>query len=220
MNNTLITQEWEGYTVVFNDDAFTSITSLCRPFGKRPNDFLALPFTKRFIEALAKIEKQLPDNLVITSTGRPSKVEGFKQQEGTWVHPDIALECARWLSPSFAIWCNRTIRGILNGEIHTQKEELPAPVNVDGPLEEVGPEGWQSITEYHIGYQVPYYRYLLARRVKKMALAMGVVPMRVHDAEFGMVYAWPDRLYSMAEASLRLEQQKLKAPHKSKRRRR
>ncbi|MDQ1087190.1 hypothetical protein QE390_001736 [Siphonobacter sp. SORGH_AS 1065] len=25
---------------------------------------------------------------------------------GTWMHEDVALEFARWLSPAFAIWCN------------------------------------------------------------------------------------------------------------------
>lgn len=39
------------------------------------------------------------------------------------MHPDLALEFARWLSPDFAIWCNRTVRRIMAGG--------EAPVGVD-----------------------------------------------------------------------------------------
>lgn len=33
--------------------------------------------------------------------------------QGTWVHEDVALEFARWLSPKFAIWCNDRIKELL-----------------------------------------------------------------------------------------------------------
>ena len=32
---------------------------------------------------------------------------------GTWMHEDVALEFARWLSPAFAIWCNDRIKELL-----------------------------------------------------------------------------------------------------------
>lgn len=33
--------------------------------------------------------------------------------QGTWMHEDVALEFARWLSPEFAIWCNDRIKELL-----------------------------------------------------------------------------------------------------------
>ena len=31
----------------------------------------------------------------------------------TWMHEDVAIEFARWLSPAFAIWCNDRIKELL-----------------------------------------------------------------------------------------------------------
>jgi hypothetical protein len=30
--------------------------------------------------------------------------------QGTWMHEDIAMEFARWLSAKFAVWCNRMVK--------------------------------------------------------------------------------------------------------------
>lgn len=78
-----------------------------RAFKKRPVDFLRLPTTRAYLEALAKDTGQLCENLTITTVG----VTG-----GTLMHPDLGMEFARWLSPEFGIWCNRQIRRILRGE--------------------------------------------------------------------------------------------------------
>lgn len=40
------------------------------------------------------------------------KIQGGGIQ-GTWMHEDVALEFARWLSPAFAIWCNDRIKELL-----------------------------------------------------------------------------------------------------------
>lgn len=38
---------------------------------------------------------------------------GNVKQQGTWMHEDVAIEFARWLSPKFAIWCNDHIKELL-----------------------------------------------------------------------------------------------------------
>lgn len=50
-----------------------------------------------------------PEALLITRRGR--------YDSGTWAHPDIVMECARWLDPMFSIACNRIIRGIFSGTL-------------------------------------------------------------------------------------------------------
>lgn len=107
---SLLTEQWQGHALHFSStDAFVNITEMCAIFGKRPNDFLALPATKRYLDALAQDTNQLPENLVIARRGQHAS--------GTWAHPDLALECARWLSPQFSIWCNRIIRRLLSGDL-------------------------------------------------------------------------------------------------------
>jgi hypothetical protein len=107
--NAVITESYEGTLIPFQTgDAFVNATEMCKHFGKRPGDFLDIGPTKEFLAALSQQENKLPAALVV-------KIEG--RNGGTWLHPDLALECARWLSPKFAIWCNRVIRSILAGEV-------------------------------------------------------------------------------------------------------
>ncbi|OZI09323.1 DNA-binding protein [Siphonobacter sp. BAB-5385] len=70
-------------------------TEMAKPFGKRPAKWLELPSTQLFLNELETVRKS--DSLILTEEGRNG---------GTWMHEDVALEFARWLSPAFAIWCN------------------------------------------------------------------------------------------------------------------
>jgi hypothetical protein len=108
-----VVETYQGTAISFRKDGWINATQMAKPFGMRPAEFLRLPATISFIKALAKdldeiwenpTFNKLQKNLVITNRG----VMG-----GTWMHPDLALEFARWLSPEFALWCNRTIRAIL-----------------------------------------------------------------------------------------------------------
>ena len=97
------------------DDGTTMVnaTQMSKPFGKRPADWLRLPSTKEYSDALKRhfssVRKShtCENELVITVNRAPSK------GGGTWMHEDVALEFARWLSPEFAIWCNDRIKELL-----------------------------------------------------------------------------------------------------------
>lgn len=97
--------QYNGNPVTFqlgNGDLMANATEMAKPFGKRPGKWLELPATTQFINALRTIRKS--DSLIKT-------IEGAKG--GTWMHEDVALEFARWLSPEFAIWCNDRIKELL-----------------------------------------------------------------------------------------------------------
>lgn len=73
-------------------------TQRARPFGKRPAKWLELPSTTSFLNTLVNVRKSDISNFIITQRG---KLTG-----GIWMHEDVALEFARWLSSEFAIWGN------------------------------------------------------------------------------------------------------------------
>lgn len=118
MNTQLVSFDFQSHAIPFTADAFVNLTEMCSAFGKRPAKFLELDSTQRFLVALAadtglSLDSKCPNfghlkSLVCTVRGQHGG--------GTWAHPDLALECARWLSPEFAIWTNRTIRRLLSGE--------------------------------------------------------------------------------------------------------
>lgn len=60
---------------------------------------------------------------------------GPVEMRGTWVHEDIALEVARWLSPDFGAFMRKTFRRFIKGEITTE-ESKAAKKAMDSLLED------------------------------------------------------------------------------------
>ena len=101
--------QYNGSDITFNSgqSVMVNATQMAKPFGKRPAKWLELPSTKKFLEALSGIRKS-DSAMIQTESG--GKVTGGGC---TWMHEDVALEFARWLSPEFAIWCNDRIKELL-----------------------------------------------------------------------------------------------------------
>lgn len=100
------TFSFEGNNVSFRKGncVMVSATEMAKPFGKQAKDWLKTQSTRDFITALSGRRNILPSDLVVVINGDGG---------GTWMHEDVALEFARWLSPMFAIWCNDRIKELL-----------------------------------------------------------------------------------------------------------
>ena len=73
--------------------------------------------TQALLHATARSEGVHIDSLVVTVKTGPN--EG----RGTWVHEDIALDVARWLSPDFHAYLLKTMRRYLKGEVTTEESK-------------------------------------------------------------------------------------------------
>lgn len=93
-------------------------TQMAKFFGKRPVDWLRFQQSQEFLTILSKVRNHTFEELVIIHKGAPN-VGG-----GTWMHEDVALEFARWLSPEFAIWCNDRIKELFRFGITATDEML------------------------------------------------------------------------------------------------
>ena len=111
--NAIINADFNGFNVSFRNDAYINATAIAKQFGKRPVDYLKTEQTQRYIAALtanlSKVKKiTLKEiQLVIVKKG------GNVAESGTWLHPKLAIDFARWLSPEFAVWCDEQIERIL-----------------------------------------------------------------------------------------------------------
>lgn len=66
-------------------------TEMAKPFNKRPNDFLILKSTNELTNSLsAKTGIPVTDLVIVNQGGN---------NQGTWMHEDLALVFAQWLSP-------------------------------------------------------------------------------------------------------------------------
>lgn len=82
-------------------------TEMAKAFGKRPVEWLRSQQAKEYISALSKVRKCTFDDMVIVKRGAATN------GGGTWLHSDLAIEFARWLSPEFSIWCNDIIKALM-----------------------------------------------------------------------------------------------------------
>lgn len=157
--------QYNGSPISFQkgSSVMVNATEMAKPFGKRPAKWLELPSTKEFLMTLQTIRKS--DSFIRT-------VEGKKG--GTWMHEDVALEFARWLSPAFAIWCNDRIKELLmNGTVstgttqtdYTCTENTHGSVdNLSGLLTEIEEELSESISMLqHKKDRISYLKYRLER---------------------------------------------------------
>lgn len=99
---------YNGNNITFqigNGDVMVNATEMAKPFGKRAVEYLRLPSTKQLIDAIVGKSHFDESQLVTTIRGglNPS----------TFLHEDIALDFAQWLSVDFKLWCNDRIKELL-----------------------------------------------------------------------------------------------------------
>lgn len=104
MKNEVFTYNGSPITFQTGESTMINATEMAKPFGKRPAKWLELPSTKEYINTLSTIRKS--DSELVKTINGGTTANG----KGTWLHEDVALEFARWLSPAFAIWCNDRIK--------------------------------------------------------------------------------------------------------------
>lgn len=106
----LISREIEGEVIHLRaKDGYINATSMCKSTGKLFADYARLKTTGAFLEELSS-DMGIPITELIQSFtgGRP-------ENQGTWVHPDIAINLAQWLSPRFAVQISRWVREWMTG---------------------------------------------------------------------------------------------------------
>lgn len=102
--------QYNGSPITFQIGKATMVnaTQMAKPFGKTTKDWLRTKQSQEFISSLSTVRQISLTELVIVNQGNFSST-----LQGTWMHEDVALEFARWLSPQFAIWCNDRIKELM-----------------------------------------------------------------------------------------------------------
>lgn len=105
-----VTLTYEGTNITFlrGDSVMVNATQMAKAFGKKPAEWIRLPSTVEFVKTLEAMGKSHSSELIKAVNG-----------VGTWMHEDVALEFARWLSPAFAIWTNDHIKNLMTTGVTT-----------------------------------------------------------------------------------------------------
>ena len=119
-----ITKYWfNGNEIAFAKGkraVMVNATEMAKPFGKFCKDWLRTEQAQRMITAISGRQKCPPSDLVRVING---------DNGGTWMHEDVALVFAQWLSPEFYLWCNDRIKELLTTGVATVASDDEAILN-------------------------------------------------------------------------------------------
>lgn len=117
--------EYNGHSVSFGNEngIMINATEMAKAFGKRPNDYLSLPSTNELIMAITR-KSGNSENQIVTTKAGSSQFGG-----GTWMHEDLALDFAQWLSVDFKLWCNDRIKELLQYGMTATQPTLEKMIN-------------------------------------------------------------------------------------------
>ena len=95
--------QYNGQTINQRNDGFVNLTQMCKANGVRLSKWRDLSETKQYIKELS---------LAYPEIGVCQTKQGA--QDGTWGHPSLAINLARWISPAFAVWCDSHIFNLMS----------------------------------------------------------------------------------------------------------
>jgi hypothetical protein len=111
--------EYEGNEITFlsGENVMVNANEMANYFDVKPNFWLKTDNAQRIIAKYSVLKNINTADLVIVKQG------GDPNKQGTWLHEDIALVFAQWLSPEFYFWCNDRIKELLKYGITAAEEK-------------------------------------------------------------------------------------------------
>ena len=94
----LVSRSWNGTPISRRTiDGYVNATAMCKANGKRWKDYRESDRCQRYLDALESVAGISVHALVESRSGGAGG-------GGTWVHPQVAVDLARWISAPFAVW--------------------------------------------------------------------------------------------------------------------
>ncbi len=201
---------YEGNDITFKNNDGTimvNATQMAKPFRKNTKDYMKRKSTEEFINALCKRRNVPLEELVTVVHGGNSR--------GTWLHQEVALDFAQWLSIDFKLWCNDKLQELVETGrasiqpmsqeeiilysaqmLVAQKKELKEHDQRLKVLES------QKITRPETFTIAGYANFLdmemplklasrLGRKASKLCKERGIEPDTLPDPRFGRVNSYP-----------------------------
>lgn len=194
MDAKIIKYEFNDAVVSFKkgDGIMVNATEMAKPFKKSCNDWLKTEQSKRMIAAISTSKKIDVADLVRV-------INGGNTGNGTWMHEDVALVFAQWLSPDFYIWCNDRIKELLTTGVATVSDDDAIIANAisilqkrleeskarQKALEEKVAEDKPKV-EYHDAVLASVSTYTTTQIAKEMGMSATALNKKLH--ELGVQY--------------------------------
>lgn len=102
----------EANTVIYQRavDGYVNATAMCKAVNKNFADYARNANAQAFLAELSSVMGIPITELIQTLRG------GNPAYQGTWVHPDVAINLGQWCSPKFAVAVSKWVREWLTGK--------------------------------------------------------------------------------------------------------
>jgi hypothetical protein len=116
----LVSRSWNGTPISRRtSDGYVNATAMCKANGKRWKDYRESDRCQLYLDALESVAGISVHALVESRSGGAGG-------GGTWVHPQVAVDLARWISAPFAVWMDSWF-------LESVQQAQPAPVETPPP---------------------------------------------------------------------------------------
>jgi hypothetical protein len=150
---------WAGTAITRRQtDGYVNATAMCQANGKLWGHYIRADRTKDYLSALRQHLEWIPENLnarISPCMDAPELVVSIKggipDLQGTWVHPLLAVDLARWISPQFAVWMDGWfLESISKPQQPQQRLPLPPGIHVVANSPRQANWLWAQAVEDHI----------------------------------------------------------------------
>lgn len=108
----LINLNFEGKPVslIREGDGYINATQLCKNAGREFHTWHRSQSTIEFLEALSAEPQFCGTEIIQIKKG------GDPKSQGTWIHPQVAINLGQWLSPKFAVAVSKWVQDWMSGK--------------------------------------------------------------------------------------------------------
>ncbi len=133
-------------------DGYINATRLCKQAGKQFGHYRELDQTQAFL-----VELEIDIGIPISKLVQVIRGRGDSVQQGTWVHPQVAINLGQWLSPQFAVQVSKWVFDWMVGKANSHM-----PVHVQRYLKnkaKVPPTHFSMLNEIYLNLLAPLEDY-------------------------------------------------------------
>jgi len=113
----LVSRAWNGTPISRRTtDGFVNATAMCRANGRQWSKYRETDRCQEYIDALSQTSDFGGLSPIDTRAGNGG---------GTWVHPQVAVDLARWISAPFAVWMDGWFLEEINGRASQVQDTQP-----------------------------------------------------------------------------------------------
>lgn len=96
---------------------YVNATQMCHANNKSWGHYKERKSTKAYWAALS-------NDIGIPISSLVIEIDGYGSSQGTWVHPEIAIDLTQWVSIEFRLWANRTLMKVMISQESFQQQSM------------------------------------------------------------------------------------------------